>query len=101
MLAETIPETQESPRLRMSHSLRISHKTLRSLYHVVLRRPTLVHSPTIVDPATVTLPLHTYRWGIRCAKLTWYSNLEIYRPAGQTSPLRLPVVYILYKGPKV
>jgi len=33
-----------SPRLRISLRLRISHKTLRSLYHLELRRPTLYHT---------------------------------------------------------
>ena len=48
-----------SPRLRMSLSLQTSHKTLRSSHHVKLQRPTLDHTPRLVDPTAVTLPLHS------------------------------------------
>jgi len=47
LLAENIPETQDILRRRMSLSLQMFHRTLRSSYLVKLRRPTLDHTPTL------------------------------------------------------
>ena len=72
-------------------SFQTSPKTLRSLYHVKLRRPTLDHIPPQLHCHST--PLHTYGWGIRCARLTTLGKqhvspvfVKLPFPAGQTLP---------------